>query len=134
MINKDPGGSVKDPEEVSRLLNIEWNQNTDGTSGITYTSALEGSSDNGNYIRYGKVNDTDLDAFYDIYKSWEDNLINIKWNTSTHYGRVLSMQHFTDPYWHCWSESLENIACEYPAFLIIPEKFRTIFYPYSEGH
>ncbi len=111
-INKDPEDNIKDPGNSLPFLNIQWDINPNGTSDITYTNIMEDSADNGNFIRYGKVDDTDLDAFYDIYKTWEDDLINIKWNTTTHYGRVLSMLHFTNPYWHCWDEFFENIACE----------------------
>ena len=101
----------EDPVSIP-FLDIQWSVNQDGTSEIKYTNIEVGSTDNGNYIKYGKVDDPDLDAFYDIFRTWEDNVVSIKWNTSLHHGRVMSMKHFQDPYWHCWNEFYENISCE----------------------
>ncbi len=111
-INNDPDSSNKDDGSIIPFLYIQWNINDDGTSEITYTIIEEESADNGNYIKYGIIDDPDLNAFYDIFRIWEDNVVSIKWNTTLHYGRILSMLHFQDPYWHCWNESQENIACE----------------------
>lgn len=110
-INKNPENNK---EEVTSIpyLDILWSIAEDGTSEITYTNIEDGSADKGNYIKYGIVDDPDLDAFYDIYRTWEENLVSLKWNTTLHYGRVLSMAHFKDPYWHCWNENFENIICE----------------------
>ena len=110
-INKNPEG-IKEDEFGIPYIDIEWNINTDGTSDITYTNIEPESAENGNYITYGIVNDTDLDAYYDIYRKWEENEVNIKWNKELLYGRVLSMNHFQDPYWHCWNQLFKNIACE----------------------
>jgi len=109
---KDPEGGGKDSEAGSPFIDINWSINEDGSSEITYTNVEEALTNNGNYIKYGKTTDPDLDAFYDIFIDWEDNLISIKWNTTDHYGRVLSMAHFKDPYWHCWDEFFRNIACD----------------------
>ncbi len=111
VINKNPEG-IKDDIVSVPYLDISWSKNEDGTSEITYARVEPGSADNGNYIRYGITDDPDLDANYDIYSAWEDNQVNIKWNTTLHYGRVLSMTHFLNPYWHCWDENFDNIICE----------------------
>jgi hypothetical protein len=111
-LNKDPESIVKDEMDTIPFIEINWSVDDDGTAEIKYTNIEENAANFGNYIHYGRTDDIDLDAFYDIYKSWEDNLISIKWNSTENYGRVLSMPHFTDPYWHCWDEFLRNIACE----------------------
>lgn len=111
-LNKDPDNIIKDVDENVPFLVIEWAIEENGTTELTYTNIEESSANNGNYIKYGKLGDPDLDAFYDIYKNWDEEIISIRWNTTDHYGRVLSMTHFQDPYWHCWNESFLNIACE----------------------
>ncbi len=111
-INKDPDSNIKDPDKTTPYLEIEWNVSEDGIPDIKYTSIEAKSVNNGSYIHYGKISDPDYDAFYDIYRVWEENLVNIKWNTTSHKGRVLSMADYQNPSWHCWDESFKNIACE----------------------
>lgn len=112
IINMDPDDNLKDPEIGLPFISIQWSKTGDDIAEISYTNIEEESVNNGSYIKYGLTGDSDLNAFYDIYRIWENNTVNIKWNTSTHFGRVLSMAHFQDPYWHCWTETFANIVCE----------------------
>lgn len=112
IIHKDPDSSVKDLAESVPFLEIVWNANDAGITDIKYTNIEENSQENGSYIEFGMLDDPVYDAFYDIYRVWEENMVSIKWNSSTHEGRVLSMEHFQDPYWHCWDELFQNKACD----------------------
>ena len=112
IIHKDPNSAVKDPAESIPFLEIIWTANDTGITDIKYTNIEDNSQENGSYIQFGKADDPVYDAYYDIFRVWQENLVSIKWNSTTHEGRVLSMEHFLDPYWHCWDEFFQNIACE----------------------
>lgn len=112
IINSDPDYFSKYPDTSLPFIGIDWKIDQNSHSEITYKNIQEGTADYGNYIRYGTINDPDLDVYYDIYKNWEDDEVNIKWNSSKHHGKVLSMTHFDNPYWHCWNDQLQNIACD----------------------
>ena len=112
IISKNPDENIKNPEIGVQFIDIQWNYVSAANFEITYTDIEAGSTTEGSYIHHGITDDPDLDAFYDIYRIWDDNTTNIKWNSEFHYGQVMNFIHYEDPYWHCWNEEFRNIACE----------------------
>lgn len=110
------------PEVPTTLLQIDWNKNSDGTADIKYMNIAPSTSthgaENGGYIMYGKVNNSSFNAFYNIYyKSW-NNLVEIKWNSTTKEGQIknsLANTHpwfFNDTELHCWNSARYNMSCQ----------------------
>lgn len=102
----------KSPENPTAFLQIDWTHDEDGTSDIRYLNIIPGAEENGSYIKYGKVDDPALDAFYDIFGQKDNRLINIKWNSTSHAGRVKDPKFFENPDWHCWDNYFINVVCE----------------------
>lgn len=102
----------KSPDNPTDFLQIDWEMNSEGISGIRYLNITPGANENGSYIKYGSLKDSSLDAYYDIYGKSDDRLINIKWNSSSHTGRVKDQKFFSDSDWHCWDELLLNTVCQ----------------------
>lgn len=104
-LNKEPGDAVP-------VIYIEWNRNPENlTYDIKYTNVLEGSDDMDSYIFNGVTTDTTYDAFYDIYGSQQDRMIEIKWHRTAKHGRVKDLVHFSDEDWHCWDENFNDFDC-----------------------
>ncbi|MFQ5335375.1 MAG: hypothetical protein ACE5DN_04810 [Flavobacteriales bacterium] len=101
----------KDPTDAVEFVDIVWHRNSDGTSDIKYTNVEPGSNSNGGYIYYGLTNDLQFDAFYDVYVIEQNNLSEIKWNTTSYYGEVRNQTHFGDNDWHCWDSLLVDTDC-----------------------
>jgi hypothetical protein len=99
------------PDDATELLEITWNNNTDGTGNIKYMNVVPGGPENGGYIAYGNDLEGDFNAWYDIYNKGLDNLTKIEWNIETKNGRVSDFDHFADDAWHCWNESLYDYDC-----------------------
>lgn len=102
-----------EPNNPTELLGIEWERNKeDSTGNIKYTNIIPNGAENGGYIFYGTMNDHDYDAFYEINNKGQNNITSIKWNRTTHEGRVKDMNHFGNDQWHCWDSNQNNIDCE----------------------
>lgn len=101
----------RSPEIPTEFLRIDWVQETGGTVKITYLNVIPEAAENGSYITFGTTGEPLLNAFYDIYGKAEDRLINIKWDTVSHAGRVKAPEHFMDPEWHCWDDQFLNADC-----------------------
>ncbi|MCW8849292.1 MAG: hypothetical protein OQJ81_04875 [Melioribacteraceae bacterium] len=102
-----------EPNNPTPWIDIEWHRNpADSTADIKYTNIVPGGAENGAYIHYGKTNDMTYDAFYEIFNKGEDNMTIIKWNLTSHIGRVKDSKHFGDSDWHCWDENLQDVVCE----------------------
>lgn len=91
-------------------MQIDWLDNGDGTSEITY-SIIETGTAEGSYITFAHTDGTDYDRYYNLYGAAEDNLIQIQWNSASANGRVSSEQKFGTTDWQCWNESLVDIDC-----------------------
>jgi len=101
-----------EPNNPTPWIGIEWERNTsDSTGNIKFTNIVPNGNENGGYIYFGITTDAYYDAFYEIYNKGKENLISIKWNRTTHAGRVMDENHFGDSEWHCWDENLTNIDC-----------------------
>ena len=102
-----------EPNNPTPWIGIEWHRNpVDGTADIKYTNIVPGGAENGGYISYGKTNDLTYNAFYEIFNKGEDNMTSIKWNLTSHIGRVKDSKHFGDSDWHCWDEDLQDVVCQ----------------------
>lgn len=102
----------KNPESPVPYISVEWSRNTqEETAEIKYTLISPSLAQDGSYIHYGKTNDVPMNRFYRIYKSEEENLIDIQWNYESHFGRVMDMLHFQDKNWHCWDSKLDDTEC-----------------------
>ncbi|MCX6223694.1 MAG: hypothetical protein NTV01_02915 [Bacteroidia bacterium] len=102
----------KAPENPTDYLQIDWNNNSDETADIRYQNVIPGANENGSYIKYGIVGDLPLNSYYDIFGHTDSRLINIKWNSTSHAGRVMDQKYFTDSNWHCWDELFINTNCQ----------------------
>jgi hypothetical protein len=98
------------PTNNVEWLSVEWNKNWEaGTSDITYTIIKDGASEYGSYISFGITDDTEYNAYY--YITGNEGWAEIKWNTTTKAGMIMSTTYFGDSEWHCWNESFQNIDC-----------------------
>jgi hypothetical protein len=102
----------KDPNSPSAFLYIEWKRNLeDETADVKYTLLSPSLPQNGSFIFYGKTNEVPLNRFYQIFKAESNNLIEIKWNYESYFGRAKDSVYFEDTNWHCWTEKLEDTNC-----------------------
>lgn len=101
------------PEEARPFVRIDWNRNVDSTvASIKYTSTDPENPGIGGYIQYGINEQTPFNAFYNIFDSQDENLVEIKWNQTTNAGTVRNPKFFGDENFHCWNANLQDIACE----------------------
>jgi hypothetical protein len=102
----------KNPELPSPFLSIEWERDAqEGTASIKYTLISPTVEHNGSYIFYGKTNEIPFNRFYQIFNSDINNLLDIKWNYESKFGRVNDVAYFGDSNYHCWDENLEDTEC-----------------------
>jgi hypothetical protein len=103
----------KDPNNPVEFVDIEWHRSlTDSTADIKYTNVEEGGDGYGGFIQYGITNDTPYDAFYNIYIAEQERPIDIEWNLDSFIGRIRDEWTYDDTLWHCWDETLDDVACE----------------------
>nr|NQU91990.1 hypothetical protein [Bacteroidota bacterium] len=98
------------PTTPSTLLRIDWTYDGNGIGDLKYTNIIPGHTENGGYIFYGTATG-DMTRFYDLYNKSLDNLTEIEWNHTAHYGHIKDPHWFGDPNWHCWDNTLMNIQC-----------------------
>ncbi len=101
----------KSPAENIPYIGIDWFNNVDGTSGITYTNIVPDGPENGGYISHGITKETPYNAFYKIYNKGKDNLVVINWNRMTGAGQISNPLHFGDDSFYCWNEEGVDISC-----------------------
>ena len=102
------------PNNPQSYLGVEYQKdNGNGMASIRYTNIIPGNANNGDYIEFRKNNDTsaDYNRAYDIYKTGDNNLLEINWNAPNKNGRVKDEMKFGDTDWHCWDENLMDIDC-----------------------
>ena len=109
------------PERPEGMINIEWNRENDEIGSIRYTWVRELDDDDSDdlfknsYLEYG-LQDGDYDVFYNVhvydpeYEAFVD--VNVEWNRTDFYGRVMAPIHFEDNLWHCWDSTGEDAVCE----------------------
>lgn len=100
----------KNPEEPMDYLEIEWTKDVrTNTGSARYTNVEIEGSENGSYVFYGVTTEQSYDAFYDIYLTSRDELVEIEWNRTSKAGRVQNPAYFQDQNWHYWNENLQDI-------------------------
>ena len=98
------------PNNPVELLTVEWNKNYEtGASDITYEVVKETSEYEGDFIEFAVMPEANYDAHYTI--TGQGSVVAIEWDSTTHAGRVMSMDWFQDELWHCWNEQLEDTDC-----------------------
>jgi len=101
----------KSPTENIPFVRIDWFNNVDGTSGISYTNIIPGGPENGGYISHEVTKDTPYDASYDIFNKGQNNLVEINWNRLAIKGQIRDPKTFGDEEFYCWDENGVDIEC-----------------------
>jgi hypothetical protein len=93
------------------MLQIDWTKTNNSIGTITYTYVKDDPFKN-SYIEYGLTTNT-LDAYYTInyFNNLKFSDVNVEWSTTTHNGRVKSIDYLGDDNWYCWDENKINITC-----------------------
>ncbi|MCD4737141.1 MAG: hypothetical protein K8R53_13945 [Bacteroidales bacterium] len=100
------------PNDPAELLDIEWEEDPpSGYRSTKYTSIIAGDDNYGSYIEFGYIPTNPLNAFYNIYFTGADNMINIEWKDPDFYGRIKEPNYFGNEDWHCWDENLLDVIC-----------------------
>ena len=95
------------PDNNLTWLNIVWHHDYEAkTFDIQYTNVYPTGDYKNSTIKYGIRNETDYDAFYNIYSSPDDKTYNIDYNTTTHEGRI-----YYETLWHCWDINFQDMIC-----------------------
>jgi len=103
----------KNPADPVELVGIEWHRSlTNSTADIKYINIEEGGDEYGGFIQYGITDDTSYDAFYDIFIASQERPIDIEWNLDSYIGHIRDEMTYEDTLWHCWDETLSDVACE----------------------
>jgi hypothetical protein len=93
------------------LLSIEWNKDWEAnTSDITYTNIKADGLENGSFIKYEKMAESQFDSRYTVSISTHEVII--EWDSESKAGHVMDHQKFGDELWHCWNELLQDVECE----------------------
>jgi hypothetical protein len=108
------------PSHPTGLLRINWALNSSSISSIKYINVAPSTSsnykNNGEYIQYGTVANTEFDRFYDIFMKNDTNttltnLTEIEWNYADKHGHVKDPNKFGDSNWHCWDTNFTDMVC-----------------------
>lgn len=101
------------PDEARPFIRIDWDRNVSNTvARIKYTSTDPQNPGIGGYIHYGINEQTPFNTYYTIFDNQNDNLIEIKWNQTTHAGTVRNLKFFGDANFRCWNAALQDVVCE----------------------
>lgn len=101
------------PDEARPFIRIDWDRNVNNTeASIKYTSTDPQNPGIGGYIHYGINEQTPFNTYYTIFDNQNDNLIEIKWNQTTHAGTVRNLKFFGDANFRCWNAALQDVVCE----------------------
>ncbi len=97
----------ENPLAPAEFLRIDWTYNWEEQTGtVKYTYTKEGADTKDNYIEYGITTDTDYNTYYDLYSKPEDKYFKIRYNTTTHEGRIEY-----EGNWYCWNSLLYDVEC-----------------------
>lgn len=103
----------RDGNNPTPFLQSDYQRNINGDiASIRYTNVTPNVPENGGYIEFRQeLGATPYDRAYDVYKAEIDNLLEIKWNSTTNEGRVKDAEKFIDNEWHCWGSNLMDTDC-----------------------
>lgn len=94
------------------VLEIDWAVTGNNLGSIAYTY-VKNDDFKTSYIRYELKETTPLNAFFTIHY-WNGakfSDVNVEWSTTTHAGRVKSIDYLVDDQWHCWDANRVNTTC-----------------------
>ena len=93
------------------MLQVDWAKTGTSISSVKYTLVKDDSFKN-NYIDYGSTT-SPLNAYYNIHYLNGVSISDayVEWNTTTHNGRVKSIDYLGDSNWYCWDLNKININC-----------------------
>jgi len=100
------------PNNPRKVLQLEYGTNDTGVGMIRFTNINNQSTDLGDYIEYREAPGATYDRAYDVFKTKNDNLLEIQWKESFDYGRVKSPIFYNDSDWHCWDEEYMDTDCD----------------------
>ena len=94
------------------FLQIDWTKSGTTIGSVKYTHIKNNDPFKTSYIEYGMTTSA-LNAYYTVHYFNEVKFsdVNIEWNTSTHNGRVKSIDYLGDSEWHCWNANKINDVC-----------------------
>lgn len=99
------------PQSPAAILQIDWTKTNTSTGTVKYTYVKAGTFETG-YIEYGLTTNP-LNAYYTIhyYNGIKFSDVNVEWNTTTHDGRVKSIDYLLGGIWYCWDSNKVNMIC-----------------------
>ncbi len=98
------------PDNNAKLFDIAWTKDWEKDSeSIIYTYVKAGAPEKDSYIRYIFDPALGYNSSYEVKLS--SNTTSIEWNKETLAGHVKDPERFKDSLWHCWNESLMDVAC-----------------------
>jgi hypothetical protein len=108
-------------DRPNKMLRIDWERANEEIGSIRYSWVRDLKDDEStdlfkdSYLEYG-LQDGDYDVFYNVH-AYDENMeefvdVNIEWNRTSYFGRVMSPSYFQDEIWHCWDTLGEDVACE----------------------
>jgi hypothetical protein len=94
------------------MLQIDWTKSGTSINSIKYTYVKNSDAFKTSTIEYG-LTTGDLNAYYNVhyYNGLKFSDVEVKWNTSSHNGRVKSVDYLGDANWHCWDSNKVNTQC-----------------------
>ena len=93
------------------ILQIDWTKTSASIGTIKYT-LVKNDTYKTSYIEYG-LTSGNLNAYYNVhyFNGVKFSDINIEWNTTTHNGRIKSLDYLAGGTWYCWDSNKINITC-----------------------
>jgi hypothetical protein len=93
------------------FLQADWVKSGTSVGNIKYTLVKNDAYKTG-YIEYG-LTSSSLNAYYNVhyYNGLKFSDVNVEWNTTTHNGRVKSIDFMSDNSWHCWDANKLDATC-----------------------
>lgn len=103
----------RDGNNPMPFIQADFQRNAIGdAASIRYTNIIPNVPENGGYIEFRREDGaTPYDRAYDVYKAEIDNLLEIKWSSTSHEGRVRDEEKYDDTEWHCWGSNLMDEDC-----------------------
>jgi hypothetical protein len=93
------------------IIQIDWTSTNSSVANVKFTY-VKNDELNTSYIEYGLTSNT-LNGYYTIHY-WNGikfSDVKVEWNTTTHNGRVQSVDYLGDSKWYCWDSNKVNIVC-----------------------
>jgi hypothetical protein len=101
----------KDVVSPETLLQIDWTK-TGSTVGYVKYSYVKNDAFLNSFIEYGLTANA-LNAYYTVhyFNGVKFSDVNVEWNTTTHNGRLKTVDYLGDDNWYCWDSNKVNTVC-----------------------